>query len=92
MGNTWVQLKGFEEEIRGVVEFYRGSGFVHYFNTTGILQHNDNVSGCLSFWFLAGRRGECGQSRWDGEKKCWFYGRWIKRLGRKEKDRIGGFC
>jgi hypothetical protein len=45
VGNSYVQLKGFEEEIVQVYERYKEQGFVHYFNTTGILQYNDNGPG-----------------------------------------------
>ncbi|KAF2203865.1 acetylxylan esterase [Delitschia confertaspora ATCC 74209] len=45
VGNMWYQNKGFEEEIFQVYQHYKGAGFVHYFNTTGILQHNDNGPG-----------------------------------------------
>ncbi|KAL9623428.1 MAG: hypothetical protein Q9160_002321 [Pyrenula sp. 1 TL-2023] len=47
IGNTFSQQTqlGFREEIVNVVNHYASGGeetFVHYFNTTGILQHNDN--------------------------------------------------
>jgi hypothetical protein len=49
-GNTWTQGGGFVDEIQTVVKHFNannslneggGKGFVHYFNTTGTLQHND---------------------------------------------------
>lgn len=44
--NTWVQGAGFLTEIQQVVQHFNnvtvnGQPFVHYFNTTGILEHND---------------------------------------------------
>ncbi|KAK5174868.1 uncharacterized protein LTR77_000004 [Saxophila tyrrhenica] len=47
--NMWIQGGGFVDIIQDVVRSYNngslnergGEGFVHYFNTTGILQHND---------------------------------------------------
>jgi hypothetical protein len=44
VGNIWQQGGAFVEEIQQVYEHYKHTGFVHYFNTTGILQHNDIVS------------------------------------------------
>ncbi|KAG9978907.1 SGNH hydrolase, partial [Aureobasidium melanogenum] len=41
VGNTWQQGGAFIDEIQQVYARYNNSGFVHYFNTTGILQHND---------------------------------------------------
>ena len=45
VGNTWKQGGGFVEEIPQIVDHFAptdgSSPFVHYFNTTGILQHND---------------------------------------------------
>ncbi|KAK3677878.1 hypothetical protein LTR78_001973 [Recurvomyces mirabilis] len=51
VGNTWAQGAGFLDEIQNVVKHFnngslnqRGectSCFVYYFNTTGILEHND---------------------------------------------------
>jgi hypothetical protein len=49
VGNTWQQGAGFLHEIQEVVRYFNngslnergGEGFVHYFNTTGILEHND---------------------------------------------------
>lgn len=50
VGNTWTQGSGFYDEIQDVVRSFNdgclnkkgGKGFVHYYNTTGIMQHNDN--------------------------------------------------
>ena len=49
VGNTWQQGAGFLNEIQNVVKYFNngslnergGKGFVYYFNTTGILEHND---------------------------------------------------
>jgi hypothetical protein len=49
VGNTWQQGSGFLHEIQDVVKYFNngslnergGEGFVYYFNTTGILDHND---------------------------------------------------
>lgn len=50
VGNTYRQSAGFPSEIQTVVRHFTkdgsldqldGQGFVHYFNTTGILEHND---------------------------------------------------
>ena len=49
VGNTYQQGAGFLHEIQDVVKYFNngslnergGEGFVHYFNTTGILEHND---------------------------------------------------
>ena len=44
VGNTYVQGGAFENEIGTVVNHFNtntDSSFVHLFNTTGILQHND---------------------------------------------------
>lgn len=49
VGNSFQQGAGFLDEIQGVVRYFNngslnergGEGFVHYFNTTGILEHND---------------------------------------------------
>ena len=54
VGNTFQQGAGFLEEIQQVVDHYANTGFVHYFNTTGILQHNDigpQVSTCTGKGF-----------------------------------------
>lgn len=43
-GNTYAQDAGFVTEIEEVVNYFNQNctePFVHYFNTTGILQHND---------------------------------------------------
>ncbi|KAL2862828.1 SGNH/GDSL hydrolase family protein [Aspergillus lucknowensis] len=41
-GITYAQGPLFVEEIRDVYEYFQAQGdFVHYFDTTGILQHND---------------------------------------------------
>lgn len=40
-GNTWVQGGAFIEDIYEVYQHFKPQGFVHYFNTTGIMQHND---------------------------------------------------
>lgn len=45
VGNTWQQGGAFIDEIPQIVDHFApgdgGASFVHYFNTTGILQHND---------------------------------------------------
>ncbi|KAK5210864.1 hypothetical protein LTR47_001585 [Exophiala xenobiotica] len=41
VGSTYVQGAGFLTEIENVYNHFADQGFVHYFNTTGILQHND---------------------------------------------------
>jgi hypothetical protein len=41
VGNTWVQSPNFVDEIYSVYKKYESEGYVHYFNSTGILQHND---------------------------------------------------
>ncbi|KAH7361212.1 acetylxylan esterase [Pyrenochaeta sp. MPI-SDFR-AT-0127] len=40
-GNTYYQVGAFNDEIYRVYQHYRKTGYVHYFNSTGILQHND---------------------------------------------------
>ncbi|PNS20172.1 hypothetical protein CAC42_5622 [Sphaceloma murrayae] len=40
-GTTYKQSRGFVDEILAVDEHYRGAGFVHLFDTSGILAHND---------------------------------------------------
>lgn len=40
-GNTYGQSGAFVDEIYAVYNHYKDQGFVHYFNSTGILQHND---------------------------------------------------
>ena len=44
VGNTYQQGGAFVDEIQQVYAHYKHTGYVHYFNTTGILQHNDIVS------------------------------------------------
>ncbi|KAK0661995.1 hypothetical protein DIS24_g2472 [Lasiodiplodia hormozganensis] len=41
LGSSWAQGGAFVDEIQEVARRYEGQGFVHYFNTTGIMQHND---------------------------------------------------
>ncbi|KAL2839831.1 SGNH hydrolase-type esterase domain-containing protein [Aspergillus pseudoustus] len=43
IGDTYIQGPIFVNEIKNVYKFYqrKGAKFVHYFDTTGILQHND---------------------------------------------------
>ena len=41
VGNTYAQGAGFLPEIENVYSHFADAGYVHYFNTTGILQHND---------------------------------------------------
>lgn len=43
-GSSWAQGGAFVDEIVEVARRFEGEGFVHYFNTTGVLQHNDIVS------------------------------------------------
>ncbi|KAH7122376.1 acetylxylan esterase [Dendryphion nanum] len=40
-GNSYAQSGAFRDEIYDVYKKYEGEGYVHYFNSTGILQHND---------------------------------------------------
>ncbi|GES59898.1 GDSL-like lipase/acylhydrolase domain protein [Aspergillus terreus] len=40
-GNTYVQKPLYVSEIQRVYQHFEGQGFVHYFDTKGILQHND---------------------------------------------------
>jgi len=43
-GNTFLQGGAFQEEIQDVVNTFRtdaNTNFVHLYNTTGVLQHND---------------------------------------------------
>lgn len=40
-GNSYAQTGAFKDEIWEVYRHYADQGFVHYFNSTGILQHND---------------------------------------------------
>jgi hypothetical protein len=49
-GETYVPNRAFVTEVPAVVNHFKGKGkggkdFVHYFDTTGILQHNDNGPG-----------------------------------------------
>lgn len=41
VGNTWRQSGAFIDEIYSVYEHFKDEGYVHYFNSTGLLQHND---------------------------------------------------
>ncbi|EKG17882.1 hypothetical protein MPH_04831 [Macrophomina phaseolina MS6] len=41
VGSSWAQGGAFIDEIQEVARTYAAEGFVHYFNTTGIMQHND---------------------------------------------------
>ena len=41
VGSSYRQAGAFVDEIYQVYEHYKDDGFVHYFNSTGILQHND---------------------------------------------------
>jgi len=41
LGNTYYETGAFKDEIYNVYKHYEDQGFVHYFNSTGILQHND---------------------------------------------------
>jgi hypothetical protein len=43
-GNSYAPGEAFMDEIEAVYNHYKHTGFVHYFNTRGILQHNDIVS------------------------------------------------
>jgi hypothetical protein len=43
-GNSWSQIFTYDQATLDVWAHFQtdaGSNFVHYFNTTGILQHND---------------------------------------------------
>ncbi|KAF2281468.1 uncharacterized protein EI97DRAFT_429490 [Westerdykella ornata] len=40
-GNTYKQAGAWQDEIYAVYKKYESEGYVHYFNSTGILQHND---------------------------------------------------
>jgi hypothetical protein len=44
IGNSYYEVGAFKEEIYNVYLHYKNEGFVYYFNTTGIMQHNDIVS------------------------------------------------
>lgn len=41
LGNSWAQKGAYIDEIYQVYKTYEDEGYVHYFNSTGILQHND---------------------------------------------------
>ena len=41
VGNTYREVGAFKDEIYAVYKHYEIEGYVHYFNSTGILQHND---------------------------------------------------
>lgn len=41
VGNSYRQSGAFIDEIYQTYEHYKDEGYVHYFNSTGILQHND---------------------------------------------------
>jgi len=43
VGTKWKQNSFFTDTILSVYDKYKADGFVHYFNTTGIMQHNDVV-------------------------------------------------
>jgi hypothetical protein len=47
-GNTWAQGGAFIEDILGAYEYFEPAGFVHYFNTTGIMHHTDIV--CIPYF------------------------------------------
>ncbi|KAE8153619.1 SGNH hydrolase-type esterase domain-containing protein [Aspergillus avenaceus] len=40
-GSTWVQRPIYGSEVKQVHEHFKEEGYVHYFDTSGILQHND---------------------------------------------------
>ncbi|KAE8369228.1 SGNH hydrolase-type esterase domain-containing protein [Aspergillus caelatus] len=40
-GSTWVQKPFYESEVQNVYQHFEKDGYVHYFDTKGILQHND---------------------------------------------------
>ncbi|KAF7623790.1 hypothetical protein AFLA_007513 [Aspergillus flavus NRRL3357] len=40
-GSTWVQETIYESEVQKVYQHFEKNGYVHYFDTKGILQHND---------------------------------------------------
>ncbi|KAE8389676.1 SGNH hydrolase-type esterase domain-containing protein [Aspergillus alliaceus] len=40
-GSTWVQQPLYVSEVKKVYEHFKKDGYVHYFDTKGILQHND---------------------------------------------------
>ncbi|ORY18864.1 acetylxylan esterase [Clohesyomyces aquaticus] len=41
VGNSYRQTGAFVDEIYQVYQHYKDEGYVHYFNSTGVLQHND---------------------------------------------------
>ncbi|KAF2741185.1 acetylxylan esterase [Polyplosphaeria fusca] len=41
VGNSYKQIGAFTDGIFQVYEHFKDEGYVHYFNSTGILQHND---------------------------------------------------
>jgi GDSL-like Lipase/Acylhydrolase family len=43
VGSHWAQSSFFKDEIVAVYDKYKSDGFIHYFNTTGIMHHNDIV-------------------------------------------------
>jgi hypothetical protein len=47
-GVEWRQNSFYKEEILAVYEKYKPQGFVHYFDTKGIMAHNDVVSQFLT--------------------------------------------
>jgi lysophospholipase L1-like esterase len=40
-GVSWAQSGAWVDEIYSIYEAFKDEGWLHYFNTTGILQHND---------------------------------------------------
>ena len=44
VGNSYATAGAFVEVIEEVYQQFKPAGYVHYFNTTGIMQHNDIVS------------------------------------------------
>ncbi|KAE8342096.1 hypothetical protein BDV24DRAFT_162651 [Aspergillus arachidicola] len=40
-GSTWMQKTIYESEVQKVYQHFEKDGYVHYFDTKGILQHND---------------------------------------------------
>jgi lysophospholipase L1-like esterase len=43
VGSYWAQNSFFKDEIVAVYNKYKSGEFIHYFNTTGIMNHNDIV-------------------------------------------------
>ncbi|KAF2257227.1 GDSL-like Lipase/Acylhydrolase-like protein [Trematosphaeria pertusa] len=41
VGNSFVQTGAYTDEVYAVYKAFESDGYVHYFNSTGILQHND---------------------------------------------------